>query len=73
MKFIAFVTVRLASGWSTRNMWATRVKVSRCGDLRVYQGWRQREFHSAGAWVSRTVTAVAPGSEQEGTAGCDSA
>lgn len=40
-----------------RYPWATDIRITRRGDLQVYEGLRQRAYHHAGEWTSYTVAA----------------
>lgn len=40
--------------------WATGVTVDRRGNLRIWQGLRQRAFHPAGEWTKYTRAAAVP-------------
>lgn len=58
------VTVHLATGgevhYSTGTYaddgWCTEIDVSKGGELRLLEGWRQRVFHPPGEWTGYTVT-----------------
>jgi hypothetical protein len=50
----------LAEGQQLSYPWASYASVTRKGELRVYQGRRQRAFHPAGQWEQFTVVASAP-------------
>lgn len=54
------VTVVTVHGQEIRYDWATSVTVTRSGDLKVWQGWRQRVFHPRGEWARYTVDAGSP-------------
>jgi hypothetical protein len=60
MTAIRPVTVALRSGSEAQYSWSTSVSVTRKGDLKIWDGLRQRSFHPAGEWLSFTVEAETP-------------
>ena len=59
MRDISTVQV-VAEGQQISYPWASYATVTRKGELRIYQGRRQRAYHPDGQWEQFTVVATAP-------------
>ncbi len=57
------LTVLTVGGEELAYPWATSIRVTRRGDLRVLQGFRRRAFHPRAEWASYTVRNLSCGPE----------